>query len=245
LTEKILQFIRRQLILNKFPVKYYARGTSRTEILTKLYNHFLNRTENIEALCSSFIEKVRIIASLKEAFSTLNYNHNRLVFECLLWIFLVLENEKINLPQVVDIEFIKRIGEIISNNIEKYTEINSHFYNNIMVRYSFTSAIFEKELGLNLQIYVDKNYDLKNQLKAVGEANDTVTKLSELESLRIKKPEPSRHSIDDTVVTMERKRFLVRPSYQRAEVINLSKASAIIESILLELIFLLSLSSNA
>jgi len=233
LTEKILQFIRRQLILNKFPVKYYARGTSRTEILTKLYNHFLNRTENIEALCSSFIEKVRIIASLKEAFSTLNYNHNRLVFECLLWIFLVLENEKINLPQVVDIEFIKRIGEIISNNIEKYTEINSHFYNNIMVRYSFTSAIFEKELGLNLQIYVDKNYDLKNQLKAVGEANDTVTKLSELESLRIKKPEPSRHSIDDTVVTMERKRFLVRPSYQRAEVINLSKASAIIESILL------------
>ena len=50
LTEKILQFIRRQLILNKFPVKYYARGTSRTEILTKLYNYFLNRTENIEAI---------------------------------------------------------------------------------------------------------------------------------------------------------------------------------------------------
>ncbi|MBD0308602.1 MAG: DUF262 domain-containing protein, partial [Microcoleus sp. T1-bin1] len=40
LAEKILSFIRRQLILNKFPVKYYARGTGRTEILTKLYEYF-------------------------------------------------------------------------------------------------------------------------------------------------------------------------------------------------------------
>ncbi|MBD0300354.1 MAG: DUF262 domain-containing protein, partial [Nitrososphaera sp.] len=108
-----------------------------------------------------------------------------------------------------------------------------HFYNNIMGRYSFTAALFEKEFRLNLQIYVDKNSDLKSQLKTSGEIEDTVTKLSSLESLRIKKPDPSRHSIDDTVTTMERKRFLVRPSYQRAEVVNLSKASAIIESILL------------
>ncbi len=232
LNEKILAFIRRQLILNKFPVKYYARGTGRTEILTKLYYYFLNRAENLEAVCCSFIEKVRLVGSLKQAFSNFNSNHNRLVFECLLWILLVLENEKFDLSRAADPLFVKRLGQLISENIENYTEVNSHFYNNIMERYLFTATLFEKEFGLSLQVYVDKNYELKNQLKS-SEEKDTTTKLSELESLRIKKPEPSRHSIDDTVATMERKRFLVRPSYQRAEVINLSKASAIIESILL------------
>ncbi len=232
LNEKILAFIRRQLILNKFPVKYYARGTGRTEILTKLYDYFLNRAENIEAVCRSFIEKVRIVASLKESFSNFNYNHNRLVFECFLWILLVLENEKFDLSRTADPIFVKRLGQLISDNIENYTEINSHFYNNIMERYLFTATLFEKEFGLSLKIYVDKNYDLKNQLKP-SEEKDTTTKLSELELLRIQKPEPLCHSIDDTVKTMERKRFLVRPSYQRAEVINISKASAIIESILL------------
>jgi len=146
---------------------------------------------------------------------------------------LVLENENFDLTQVTDIEFFRRLGKIISDNLEKYTEINSHFYKKNLERYSFTSRLFEKKFNLNFQIYVDKNYDLKNQLKPTEEIKDTVTKLSELESLRLKKPEPSRHSIDDTVTTMERKRYLVRPSYQRSEVINLSKASAIIESILL------------
>lgn len=96
-TEKNLQFIRRQLVLNKFPVKYYARGTARTEILSKMYEYLLNRTENVEALCSDFIEKVCLVGSLKKAFSTLGYQSNRLVFECLLWILLVLENENFNL----------------------------------------------------------------------------------------------------------------------------------------------------
>jgi hypothetical protein len=132
LAAKILPFIRRQLILNKFPVKYYARGTGRTEILTKLYDYFLTRTENIEVLCYSFIEKVRLVGFLKQTFSNCSYNHNRLVFECLLWILLVLENEKFNLSRLRDIEVIKRIGKSISDNLETYTEINSHFYNNIM-----------------------------------------------------------------------------------------------------------------
>ena len=222
-------------MLDKIPIKYYARGTDRTEILSKLYDYLLNRTKNVEALCSDFMEKVCLVGSMQKTFSSLGYNSNRLVFECLLWMLLVLENENFDLAQVTDIDFFRRLGKIISDNLEKYTEINSHFYNKILERYSFTSRLFEKEFNLSLQIYVDKNYDLKNQLKPTEEIKDTVTKLSELESLRIKKTEPSRHSIDDTVTTMERKKYLVRPSYQRSEVINLSKASAIIESILLEI----------
>jgi hypothetical protein len=159
-----------------------------------MYEYLLNRTENVEALCSDFIEKVYLVGSLKKAFSTLDYQYNRLVFECLLWILLVLENENFDLTRLTDIEVVKRIGKSISDNLETYTEINSHFYNKILERYSFTSRLFEQEFNLNLQIYVDKNSDLKNQLKPTREIKDTVTKLSELKSLRINKPEPSRHS---------------------------------------------------
>lgn len=83
------------------------------------------------------------------------------------------------------------------------------------------------------KIYVEGNNESKVHFKDIRKTEDTVTKLSALESLRITKPDPSRNSIDDIAMTMERKKFLVRPSYQRSEVINLSKASAIIESILL------------
>jgi hypothetical protein len=63
-----------------------------------------------------------------------------------------------------------------------------------------------------------------------------MTKLSELESLRLNKPEPARNSIEDIRRVMQRRRFLVRPSYQRSEVINSTKASSIIESILLGIV---------
>ncbi len=62
-----------------------------------------------------------------------------------------------------------------------------------------------------------------------------MTKLGELESLRVTKPEPSRNSIDDLTRVMKRNLFLVRPSYQRSEVISIPKASSIIESILLDI----------
>jgi len=52
--------------------------------------------------------------------------------------------------------------------------------------------------------------------------------------LRVNKPDPSKLSIDDILKKMRRRRFLLRPSYQRGEVISPTKASGIIESILLD-----------
>ena len=53
------------------------------------------------------------------------------------------------------------------------------------------------------------------------------------DNLRIDKPEPIPHTIDDICRMMLRGKFLVRPVYQRGEVINKIKSSAIIESIVL------------
>ncbi len=90
-------------------------------------------------------------------------------------------------------------------------------------------------MGVSLRAYVEGDKKTRNELNLIrkSENDDTVTKLGELESLRVTKPEPSLNSIDDIARMMDRNMFLVRPSYQRMEVINIPKASSIIESILL------------
>ncbi|NET25074.1 DUF262 domain-containing protein [Okeania sp. SIO1I7] len=232
---KILQFIRRNLVLKMFPIRYYSSGTSRTETLGKLFEYLSHQNPEPETLCQSFIEKVKIVESFKQIFIELKLNHNKLVFECLLWSLLILENENVDLSRLKQKELLQEISKKISNDFQKYSEEQTIFYKQIQERYTFTAKLFEEEFKINLKVYYEGSDEKRKELIKLRqtEDEDTVTKLGELESLRVTKPDPSRNSIDDIARVMERKKFLVRPSYQRSEVINLSKASAIIESILL------------
>jgi len=152
----------------------------------------------------------------------------------LLWGLQVLDAEEINPFEVDKIDLIKRIGNEISKNYEKFTEVESHYYKQVYERFLFTAQLFEKEFNKSFRAYVEGDKKNRDDLKQIrSENNDTDTKLGELASLRVTKPDPSRSSIDDIVRVMGRNMFLVRPSYQRSEVISISKASSIIESILL------------
>ena len=160
-----------------------------------------------------------------------------MVFECLLWGLQVLESEGCNISQFNDNNLINRLCHEISSNIGKYTEIESNYYSQVYERFFFTASLLEKEFNLSFRAFIDGDKEVRDNLKKLrmNESNDTVTKLGELASLRVTKPEPSRNSIDDIARVMGRNMFLVRPSYQRSEVISVSKASLIIESILLDI----------
>ncbi len=234
---KILQFIRKYLVIHQFPIKYYAWGANRTEILDKLYEHLANNTKDENKLYSNFIEKIYIIKKIKQVFTQFGYSYNRLVFECLLWGLQVLDVENADLSRFEDSNLIKGLCYQISSNINKYTELESNYYSQVYERFSFTAELLQKEFSINFNTYLDGSKKIRDDIKQLrrNESNDTVTKLGELESLRVTKPEPSRNSIDDLTRVMKRNIFLVRPSYQRSEVISVSKASSIIESILLDI----------
>ena len=102
-----------------------------------------------------------------------------------------------------------------------------------MERYTTTAKFFSDVFNINLNIYLDGNYSKKEEMKKIRKRGSGKTNIEEFESMRLTKPDPSRTSIDDILTVMKRNRFLIRPSYQRSEVINLPKASSIIESILL------------
>lgn len=230
----ILQFIRKYLVLHQFPIKYYSGG-SRTEVLDKLYERLeesLKDDNDVNELRERFSRKIYLIHEMSQVFVEQKLFVNRLGYECLLWILNVLETEGIDLDAVRDNSLIERLGQDLSSNQDKF--VDSQYRNHVNERFSFIAQFFENEFVVNLAAYVAGDKKSRDELNRVrNNESDTESKLSELESLRVTKPDPSRNSIDDIARMMNRNMFLVRPSYQRDEVISISKASSIIESILL------------
>ncbi|MCC5877989.1 MAG: DUF262 domain-containing protein [Candidatus Sumerlaeia bacterium] len=228
----ILSFIRRSLILPLFPINYYARGTDRPDMFAKLYDVFADRSVDKEdEIVKDFFSKVRLIGKVQE-YSELNgLDCNRLAFECILWGLGVLEQEGIKMP--ADDQFIANIAMHIHENYDAYTTEDSAFHGKVMERFKATADFFNDKLNCDTSVYIVADSESKVRIKDLKKPEDAITRLSELEGLRLNKPEPSRNSIEDIVRLMRRRKFLVRPTYQRQEVINPSKSSAIIESILL------------
>ena len=230
--EQIMTFVRKNLVLPMTPISYYARGTGRTDLLSKLFEKLSDdNVDNENEVLSSFIKKVKFLNEVNNVSSSNNLKNNRLALETFLWMLGVLDLEEVDYS-LTD-ELADNISHFIDNNIESYSEVDYGFNKQVFDRYSKTGEFLLENFGIETSLYIRANEEKRKEIKQITKPADTTTKLGELESLRLNKPEPSRISIDDVVRLMNKRRFLVRPSYQRKEVINLKKASSIIESILL------------
>jgi 5-methylcytosine-specific restriction endonuclease McrA len=230
--ENIMTFIRRSLVLPLTPITYFAQGTGRTNLLAKLYEKVSDDSVNSEKeTLKNILVKIDFIKQVKNQSEINKFNSNRLALECFLWALGILELEEITVDYNSTLAF--EIAEFINLNIEDYTEEDYGFIKEVVTRFLKTTEFLQNKFEIDTNVYVKPNDLKKAEIKELLKPNDTATKLSELESLRLNKPEPSRISIDDVVRLMNKRRFLVRPSYQRKEVINPSKASSIIESVLL------------
>lgn len=230
--ENIMSFIRKNLVLPMVPISYYAGGNSRTELLNRLYEKLSDdNVDNEKNIIKDFMIKVKFINLIKQEATLNNIKINRLALECFLWALQILDMEELIIP--LNQTLAKQIAEYVHKNFDSYTEQDYGFIKETVNRYSKTAEFLHQMLNVDTSIYISPNDLKKLEIKELIKPGDTNTKISELESLRLNKPEPSRISIDDVVRLMTKRRFLVRPSYQRKEVINPSKASSIIESILL------------
>jgi uncharacterized protein with ParB-like and HNH nuclease domain len=231
--ETLMNFTRKSISLTICPIKYYARGTGRTELIQKAYEYYSNTILDKELFFKNFMSKVAIVNLIYQEFEEEGLNCNWLVLECLLWTLLILEENNFDLNVFNIKSNQKKIAKYLSLHIKDFDDRNYHYYKTTVDRYNRTSKCIDDLFDEDLAIYVHGSSDSKKKIKNLKKDEDTQTKLNELESLRITKPDPSRNSIDDLIRLMGKSRFLVRPSYQRSEVINLTKASAIIESMLL------------
>lgn len=227
--EVLLKEIRKLLVLHKVPIKYYS--IKKDTVIKKYFDSlFESIDENeIQNLFTGFIEKINLLNKIRIVFSKKDFAYNRLIYECLFWALSIIENEKSSLKDING-NFINELVAYIIVNKDKYKVERSSFAKELQERFITTASFFQNKLDVEFNEYIQITDEFKERDKDTVSVEQTRISFDEL---RINKPEPSSITIVDIVRQMERQRFLLRPPYQRNEVINKKKSSAIIESILL------------
>ena len=232
---KILQFLRKYLVFSSFPINTYASGGRRTEIFQLLYNFIINNNENSVELCDFLINTLKDTIKLINKFTDNDMKNNRYINECLLWAIYILKEEKINIEKLYIETNTSKIEDYLRHNINFFASEGSHYYKAIIDRHQIIVNILQEITNFDFKIYF-KNDSFSNKVKEIEikeNEKDIKLKLDELSSLRVQKPDASLVPIDELINDLSSNRYLIRPSYQRQEKINIFKASSIIESIIL------------
>lgn len=233
--DKAMSRLRHLLVMCNIPIKKYSTLSGRADYLTQFYEILSNNTLDVEDFYAKFKSKIYILISLKNKLMEKESDlcMNRLVFECTFWMLTILEKEIKTISPCDDDSFLSDYAEYLIENQDKFSLIEALFYKKINERYNTVAKYFEERLNIKCNIYLDDYSIFKETTAENGEDNEPIEDIRKLEHLRLNKPEPSSLTIEDICRQMNRDKFLIRPPYQREEVINKVKSSAIIESIIL------------
>ncbi len=225
-----LKKIRQLLVIHQIPIKYYS--IAKQKIIDKYYDLLSVRidSEQFEDLFESFKRKLYLLDEVRKVVDTDDFPYNRLISDVLFWGFSILESNGIELPEKDSVE-LAAFSKLIANNLGAFEMDRSSFANQIIQRYRVVADFLADVYDINKDIYIETEDEFKQKNRELSQFKDNVT--TNYKELRINKPEPTTYTIDDICRLMERDRFLLRPPYQREEVINKRKSSEIIESLLL------------
>jgi hypothetical protein len=231
--ELLMQEVRELLVMHKIPIQY--RSASSKAVIDKFYELFSDEIINAEEVKDAyqrFMKKIKIIEVVETKINYDNRTLAKLVNKCLFWGLSILETEKLSVHNLH--KFTDDFTKFVIENISSYKTQDYFFSKQLKERYEATSRFFETYFNINLSLY------LRNSGKSKTEINNILTKdinteeiMGNLETLRLSKPSVSDVTIEEIEIRLTKKKFLVRPVYQREEAINTVKSSAIIESILL------------
>lgn len=231
LNAKLVDFLRKALVMPKFPIAKYATGKERETIRELLYQSMFNTMDDVPEVdeyleyCQSIIDLRKKLIEDDERFSK-----QKFIYETILWALLVLRQESININIF---EIYNEIKCHYTEQLDLYSDDYSFYYKNIIGRYSDTACFFEKYTGFDFSLYI-KNSEFTSELKAMKQGDqDVKTVVQKLDGLRINKPSPISKPIEEMLSDVITTKYLIRPTYQRQERITEQKASSIIESILL------------
>jgi len=233
--EIVLKKVRQLLVQHYIPIRYYA--VKKDIIISKYYEHLFSKITDEEVLTyyHGLIEKLNLLNLVRAEFNNRKLSYNRLISECLFWAFSIYETETANSENSgplknINSAVISDLVTYIGDNISAFTMERSSFFGVLIARYEKISKFFTDKFAIDFSIYIQTSKDFLQKTRVITPQDGEGTSFDEL---RINKPEPSSIAIVDIVRQMSRQKFLIRPPYQRDEVINTKKSSSIIESILL------------
>lgn len=237
----LLTKIRTLLSLHFIPIYSYAHGNSKIDIVKKYYHTYIFKTNKKETL-NYFISITDELFWLYEIFNKNNFvlKENKLLYEVLFWLMALLKDKnqdvsKCDLGKLANVIIESNYSDNLWQNIKDvphdisyvFEPTGSHYYKSIMDRYQFIVNCGQMINSVNL------SYALKDNENFDSIMNKQDNAYEELKRYKLNKGLPESVIIDDIISDMENSKFLIRPSYQRSEIMNLQKASYLMESIIL------------
>ncbi|GAC30640.1 DUF262 domain-containing protein [Brumicola pallidula] len=224
--------IRELLVLEHFPINIYASTSGRRDKVEWLYELYIEGNEDKEAILKDFITKVDWLNRL---FDELDQDQ-WMIYQGVYWALVIIEQSGTDFSVLFDSSTIERLSTAIKDKLEMFTGDNRGLSRITNLRFQYLADFFSEELFVIGAAKVDFQPYLKNPLKAKRneqEEKDIEETMNQLDSMRLNRPDAVTITIEDIIADMSSTRFMIRPPYQRQEVINNKKASGIIESMLL------------
>ena len=224
--------IRELLVLEYFPINNYASTSARRDTVEWLYDLYIENSENHEQILNGFIEKIKLLYLL---FTSLD-EKEWMIYQGVYWALVILEQNDIDIISLFDEETISDLVVNIRASINIFTGVERGFSNITNQRFQKLADFFNRTLINKNFTVVDFQPYLKNALKSPQsnqDVDDIKESINQLDTMRLNRPDAVTKTIEDIIDEMGNNKFLIRPAYQRQEVINIKKASGIIESMLL------------
>lgn len=223
--------IRELLVLEYFPINIYATTSTRRDTFEWLYELNIKESEDQHQMLESFVKKILLLEKLFDRLNETQW----LLYQSVFWGLSVLENNDINIDTYFNDESVSFLAKKIEDKIELFTGDDRGFSKNTKERFKYMSEIMQKILKQNGFQEVDFSLYLSKRLggRTKQDQSDITSAIAELNNSRLNRPDAVTKTIEDLIEDVQNNSFLIRPAYQRKEVINIKKASGIIESMLL------------
>lgn len=224
--EKALQEVRFLLVCAQMPIL----STRKKESLQRFYEWYSETHEDAHAIYRDFLKHVQLVDKLRARALEAGWAVSRLWNQVMYWAAAVLEREGEDSNRLLDEVTSTKLIEIYAQNEQAYAPGESQFlYGQFLYRYATASDFLEREFGVSLGSYLRKRDRVEKTVAVPSSMEDDDSQVFS----RIEKQDPTSLNVEDICNDIKRSKFMLRPSYQRGEVINRAKSSGIIESILL------------
>ena len=229
--EELKKTFRKLYVMHLCPVK---KSLSKPILLKNIFDSLdTNNEDDLSKEIEKFDMKIKIIFNVIEALFEKEYffKINKELTIVFYWILSILEQEK------VDLNLIEKYKELILYEVTKDENIPKFQVSDIS--YAYKSFRFELFINIINEILKKENYILTHDLSELY-INNKNFKFEKKSQTKEDLEQPIRvHTKEITIDTflkqIKRGKFIIRPQYQRNEVINKTKSSGIIESLLLDI----------
>ncbi|MDZ4853204.1 MAG: HNH endonuclease, partial [Pirellulaceae bacterium] len=218
--EKACQVVRDLLISAEISVI----SARKRQTVDQVYERFSEQANDAGDVYRDFAQRLKIMLAVESFFVQNGAATTRQWWYALFWGISVLKKEGKPFTRLEEDSEKNRLLTYYNEAISLFVnEEAAFFYQQYVERYRSVATILGDMFDCSFEVYVN----------ARGREEHVETNSNDDLLLRLERQDPITRSVDDITRMLVRRKFILRPVYQRNEVINKAKSSAIVESILL------------